>query len=188
MPHTRKDFFRKACVAGACMCGFGAIAFSANSNPEPALQSENNDKNQLLVQKYLGVLLLNIQLQLDEGETRKLVRDLAEIHYQDMNMDKIMEPFKDNLDDFLSFLENEWKWKITYNRDSRTILADENKDYCVCPMINLKSGIKPAAICYCSEGFAERMFAKAAGTPVSARIVSSIHRGDERCVYEIKID
>jgi predicted hydrocarbon binding protein len=42
-------------------------------------------------------------------------------------------------------------------------------------------------ICYCSEGFAERMFSRVAGVEVSAEVVSSVRRGDLSCVYRIEL-
>lgn len=188
MTITRKEFFRKACVTGACFCGFSSLAFSANNNTEPSSSSsEEEDKRLTLVQEYLGGLLLNMQENLTEEENRKAIKELALVHYKQLNMDEFLKPYENNLDSFIGFIEKEWGWKVTYDKTTQIILADENKSYCVCPMINQKSGIKPGALCYCSEGFAEKMFSTVAGHPVKATVISSIHRGNDRCKYEIRL-
>ncbi|HEY4786610.1 MAG TPA: hypothetical protein VIH57_11195, partial [Bacteroidales bacterium] len=67
----------------------------------------------------------------------------------------------------------------------KTLIADENKNYCVCPISQIRKDVSISAMCYCSEGFAEKMFSVVAGVPAKARVVSSIRRGDERCKYKI---
>jgi len=187
MSITRKDFFKTACLTGACLCGFGSMALSANtSNEEETTESKEQQKREL-VQEYLEGLLRNMQENLDEEQLRKLLKSLASVHYKQMNMDGFLKPYENDLVKFIELLEKDWNWKVSYDPTSGTILANENKDHCVCPMLNLKTGIKPAAICYCSEGFAELMFSKVVGHAVSAKVASSIHRGDKQCIYEIKI-
>jgi len=183
----RKDFFKKACLTGACMCGFGSLVLSAKNSSEPSALSEEEDKRLTLVQEYLVGLLLNMQENLSEEENRKNIKKLAQVHYKQLNMDEFLKPYENNLDGFIGFLEKEWNWKISYDRSSQILIADENKSYCVCPMINQKTGIKAAALCYCSEGFAELMFSKVIGHKVDAKVISSIQRGNDRCKYQIEI-
>lgn len=189
MALSRKDFFKKACLSSACLCGFGPMVFSATmDNREPLSSStEEEDKRLALVQEYLGGLLLNMQENLDEDANRKAIKNLAQVHYKQLNMDEFLKPYENNLDGFMVFIEKEWGWKVTYHKETQLLIADENKSYCVCPMINQQSGIKAAALCYCSEGFAETMFSKVVGHKVNAKVISSIHRGNERCKYEIKL-
>jgi predicted hydrocarbon binding protein len=100
-------------------------------------------------------------------------------------MNDLLTPYIGDLEKFIEFLEKKWGWKIDYNKKTKTLIANENKNYCVCPMINKKNKVNQSAICYCSEGFAERMFSLVASQPVSAAVISSIQRGDERCIYKI---
>jgi hypothetical protein len=187
MTINRKDFFKTACISGACLCGFGSLALSANANNEQETNTSEEQKKLELVQEYLEALLQNMQQNLHEDALPELLKSLASVHYKQLNMDAFLKPYEIKLTQFIAFLEKEWGWKVDYNPISKTIVANENKDHCVCPMLNLKTGIKPAAICYCSEGFAELMFAKAAGVPVEAKIVASIHRGDKQCIYKITL-
>jgi hypothetical protein len=101
-------------------------------------------------------------------------------------MVEFLKPYNNNLEGFIGFIEKEWGWKMTYDKSTQIIIADENKNNCVCPMINHKTGIKPGALCYCSEGFSELMFTNVIGKPVTASVISSIHRGDKSCKYKIE--
>lgn len=188
MKTNRRKFIETACLTGACFCGFGSLAFSAKKNTGlVSATTDEEDKRLTLVQEYLGSLLLNMQENLSEEENRAAIKKLSRLHYAQLNMDEFLKPYENNLDGFIGFIEKEWGWKISFDQSKQTILADENKSNCVCPMINHKTGIKPGAICYCSEGFSELMFSKVAGHPVKATVVSSIHRGDPSCKYLIEL-
>lgn len=66
-------------------------------------------------------------------------------------------------------------------------MADENKSFCVCPLVNVKKKTVSDAICYCSEGFAELMFSAVFEKPVTAIVISSVIRGDSSCRYKIDL-
>ena len=72
-------------------------------------------------------------------------------------MNDVLSPYTGNLEGFIEFLEEKWDWKIDYNKTKKTLIANENKNYCVCPIINNKNRVNKSAICYCSEGFAENI-------------------------------
>ena len=101
-------------------------------------------------------------------------------------MDEMLSSYIGNLDGFISFISEKWDWIVEYDKESKTIIANENKSYCVCPMVNHKNGVKSSAICYCSEGFAEKMFTTVAGVKATAEVISSVIRGDKNCIYKIK--
>ena len=184
MTTNRRNFIGKACLTGACFCGFTSIAQAGG-------RQQNNDTapdpNKLLMQDWIATLLLNIDDQEDEAACRKIMKGCAISHYNHLKMDDFLKPYEGNLEKFNSFIEEEWGWKIDYRKDKGILLADENKSYCVCPMINQKVGIKSPIHCFCSEGFAELMFSKVVGRSVKATVISSIHRGNDRCKYEIRI-
>lgn len=185
MPISRKEFIQKACIAGACMCGFGSIALAkeiSNSNtPSSTLQ----DTNPTLQQEWIANLLNNISSALSPEEVQKIVKLNATVHYKNLKMDEMLSKYIGDIDGFISFISEKWGWKVEYNKETKTIIADENKSYCVCPMVNQNDGIKSKAICYCSEGFAEKMFSTIAGVPTSATVISSVIRGDKSCKYKI---
>ena len=180
MTTSRKDFFKKVCLTGACICGFPSLV-------EPVVAKGNNDENEgpQMEQKWLADLLNNIAGIEDEEISRKLIKPCAINHYSQLHMDEFLAPYEGRLDAFKQFIEKEWGWKIDYQKEKGFLLADENKNYCVCPVIKPDKGGKTPALCYCSEGFAELMFSKVAGQKVDAKVISSIHRGDSHCVYMI---
>ena len=184
MTTNRRNFIEKACLAGACFCGFTSMV-------QAGTQAQNDDgapdPNKLLMQDWIATLLLQIDDQEDEATCRKIMKGCARSHYNHLKMDDVLKPYEGNLEKFNSFIEQKWGWKIDYQKDKGILVADENKSYCVCPMINQKVGVKSSIHCFCSEGFAELMFSKVAGHPVKATVISSIHRGNDRCKYQIEL-
>lgn len=187
MALTRKDFFKKACLTSACFCGFTSLAVRGVSLPGISGTTEPDDKKLKFMQDWISTLLLNVDENADDEECRTIMNPCALAHYNFLEMDKVLAPYVGDMVKFTQFIGNEWGWKIDYNQESNVIVADENKAYCVCPMVNKEKGVRSSILCYCSEGFAERMFSKVAGHPVSARVISSIHRGNDRCKYEIRL-
>ena len=181
---SRKQFFKRACFTGICMCGFGSVALS-DTNENSDQTEENQNDNQILIQTWISNLLSNIDKELEEERKRNILKECSIVHYENLKMNDILSPYINNLEGFIGFLEEEWGWKIDFNKTTKTLIANENKKYCVCPMINNKKGGNKSAICYCSEGFAEKMFSTVAGVSAKATVISSIQRGDERCVYKI---
>ncbi len=180
---SRTDFFKKICIGGSCICGFSTIAFSNNTS-EAISQPDNNKQ---LAQSWITQLIANLEDELDSNTKRKVLKSCFSSHYKDLNMEKSLEPYYNNIEQFIVFLEEKWGWKITYKKETGILIADENKDFCVCPVIIQESELDKSAICYCSEGFAEKMFSVVAGYPVTATVTSSINRGDKHCVYEIDL-
>lgn len=185
MPLSRKDFFKKACISGACLCGFSNLASLATT------RGENNESpapqvNTKLMQDWLSNLLSSMAEQSNSENVRSILKQCAIAHYNNLNMDDLLANYTGHMDKFINFIEEKWGWKITYNKLTKTILANENKNFCVCPIISGMNKKFPA-LCYCSEGFAEKMFSRIAGNPVSATVISSIQRGDKSCQYQINL-
>jgi hypothetical protein len=178
----RKQFLRKTCIAGACYCGFRAMALNAAGKSRADQENSNP-----VAQQWLISLLENLGKNIEEKELRRIVKMSAVTHYDHLKMDDLLAGYKGNLREFISFLEKEWDWKVDYDQASGIITADENKSYCVCPVLDKATMAGSRSICYCSEGFAELMFSEVAGTPVSAQVISSVRRGDKSCVYRIEI-
>ena len=56
---------------------------------------------------------------LDENCDSCLFENCAKLHYQVNGMDNILEKYVGNLPSFISFLEKEWGWEITYSEDEK---------------------------------------------------------------------
>jgi hypothetical protein len=183
MPISRKEFIQKACIAGVCMCGFGSLAMSKTDEAENS--NAKQEDNQTIQQAWIAGLLKNIENNLSNSEVHKIVKSNAIVHYNNLKMDEMLANYVGDIDGFINFISEKWGWKVEHNKESKIILANENKSYCVCPMIDQNSNYKSTSMCYCSEGFAELMFSKVANKQASAEVVSSVIRGDKNCIYKI---
>ena len=178
----RKNFLKKACSAGICFCGFSKISSLAN-NETVSVQ----DNNKQLHQDWFSDLLSNLNQDLDEETLRKIVKKSSLVHFNHQNMSELLSDYIGDLEKFIQYIEESWGWKFDYNKKSKLLIADENKDYCACPVLEHKEGLNTSAICYCSEGFVEKMFSEVTGTPVTVSVISSVRKGDKRCKYRIEI-
>lgn len=175
-------------MTGACMCGFSSIALANNENENPDPAGVTQYSNSILIQTWISNLLSNYDEELDAEVNINFLNHCSIVHYEDHRMYDVLSPFIGDLEGIIGFLEGTWGRKIDYDRSTRTLIADENKNHCVCPIIDDENQLLYPAICYCSEGFAEKLFSAVAGAPASAMVTSSIQRGDERCIYKIKIE
>lgn len=183
---NRRAFIKQAsCLTGVCLCGFSSIINGA-STPANSSEEKLNSLDELKYE-WISTLLLSIDGNTNKDTCRTIMKACAVRHYESLKMDDFLSPYISELEKFNLLLEKEWGWKVSYKKDEGIIIADENKNVCVCPMVNKNKGVKSAILCYCSEGFAELMFSKVVGHPVKAEVVSSIHRGSASCVYKISL-
>lgn len=173
---NRKSFLKRSCIAGACACGFGGLVMRNKD-----LKGLQGDKQEPLVQTWISSVLCALE---NTDEVRQALKKAAAIHYNHLKMDETISPYIGDIEKFISFIGDEWGWKIQYDKRTSCLVADENKPYCVCPMIN-KDIENSDLLCACSEGFAQKMFSIVLGRNVSAHVVSSVLRGDKSCVYKI---
>lgn len=188
MNTNRRNFIKKTCISGACFCGFVSLAaHGTDLQGTSVINTEPDDRNLKFMQDWISNLLLNIDENASPEECRMIMKPCAVAHYDFLEMDKVLAPYHGDIAKFIQFISEKWDWKIDYNPGSGVIIADENKAQCVCPMVNKEKGVRSSILCYCSEGFAEKMFSTVVGHPVEATVISSIHRGNDRCKYEIKL-
>lgn len=161
--------------------------FTARGGQAESGISSADDQSKPLAEQWLGKLLSNMGDELNEETLRSVLKSCSIAHFDDLKMDELLSPYKGKVDAFIKFLEDEWGWIINFDETSNVLIADENKEHCVCPVVEYDKGVDSSALCYCSEGFAERMFSIIWEKPVSARVISSIRRGDMRCCYEVNV-
>jgi predicted hydrocarbon binding protein len=184
MAINRKDFLKKACITGVCFCGFGRIAFADTVKNESSAVVEP-DPGKHLIQGWTANLLANLSSEMEPEKFRNLIKKNAVVHFNELKMNDMLKEYIGNPEKFVAFISEKWGWKIEFNKTSGTLIADENKSYCVCPMVNLAEGIGSAVMCNCSEGFAEKMFSVVFEKPVKAEVISSVLKGDASCKYKI---
>lgn len=137
-------------------------------------------------QKWIATLLPQLATRVSRAEARQILKQCSAAHYEQLNTDAIVAPFKGKLDDFLAHLTKTWGWNINYDRAAQVIAIDEAKSQCVCPLVRKGFTDGLSLLCDCSEGFAERMFSAVVGRAVEAKVTASILRGASSCRYEIR--
>lgn len=162
------------------MCGFGQIAAKESAG---GLSAKDPDPEQLLLYDWLASLLKNLE-EVKPEDIATIIKKNGVLHYSFLNLDATLSPFGNDIQKFINFLESQWGWKVTCNMEKRAIIADENKNFCVCPIAK-RLNQKLPILCYCSEGIAEKMFSKVLGKDVKAKVISSVQRGDKTCKYKI---
>lgn len=184
---NRKEFLKKACVTGACFCGFGGFA-SAMADPNNQGQNESEpDTGKTLIQAWTAKLVDNLNSELEPEMVRKLVKKGSIVHYNDLKMNEMLKDYIGEPEKFMRFISEKWGWVITFDKAAGVLIADENKSYCVCPVVNQANNIGSTAMCYCSEGFAEKMFSVVFQRTVKAEVISSVLRGNASCRYKVTI-
>jgi hypothetical protein len=158
-----------------------------NILPVEIAEASPLDAEDALISGWLGRLLNQIDDNLPAETAATLLKGCALAHYQHLNMDQTLTPYQGNLPAFLRFLNETWHWQVTYDQDTHTIIADENKNFCVCPLVQRRL-VNSSILCFCSEGFAGRMFAAVLNRPVKATVTQSVLRGDASCVYTIQME
>lgn len=181
---SKRKFLKTSCLASMCFCGFGRLMGAEN------IQLNNSDGADTLTSMSKGwikELLTNLDTNLNEEQLRLLVKSASIAHFNLLEMETKLIPFKGKLNEYIAYIEKEWGWKCHFEDGGKVLIADEAKPYCVCPLIDQESNKHLPALCYCSEGFAERMFSVVCEHPVKARIISAVLRGDDRCMYRIEL-
>lgn len=181
---NRRKFIGKACLAGTCLCGFSGIIKGIaqegdTTAPDPTVS---------LMQDWISTLLFSIGASENDEKCRETLKQCASAHYEHLGMDNLIKPYEGQLEKFIAFISEKWGWKVDYQEGQKTLIADENKNYCVCPVVNQEKGVKSAILCYCSEGFAEMMFSKVTGHLVRAKVIASVLRGNPTCKYQIRLN
>ena len=99
-------------------------------------------------------------------------------------MEEKIKDLRGNLPGLIDLLQTKMNWIVKHDEDTRTVIADENKPDCVCPLY--KEGLlTDPALCECSRGFIERMFGYILGREVEASVVESVLRKGTHCIYKV---
>jgi len=137
-------------------------------------------------QKWI-VTLLPMLAKGDREQAKRILKGCSQSHYEDLKMQATVDKFHGQPDEFLAFLRKQWGWIIDYDRNLGVIRIDENKSSCVCPLVPRNHGADLGVLCYCSEGFAEKLFSEVFGSRVRAEVTESILRGQKSCKYTIAL-
>lgn len=181
----RRNFF-KTLTCAACFFGLNSfLRLDAQENKSELASQTNRDEAFAL--HWITELLESIEkVDLNESQLRSIIKNACKAHLDLLDVPKMVNPYIGNPDDFLDFLKDSWSWVVTNNQRDRKLIIDENKPFCVCPLLKNSTGKLYPALCYCSEGFAEKMFSLVYQYPVEVTVNASVQRGDPSCVYVVK--
>jgi predicted hydrocarbon binding protein len=181
------DSSRRSVLKTACFCGISACAAGTGgcSQVVAGTGAESTPKRDPMPYKWIAAMLPLIDANTKGDQARTIIKGCAQSHFDHLEMSKTMARFTGRLESFLEFLHNEWGWIIEHDKENGVVLIDENKSVCVCPLVQKDIAVKSGSLCYCSEGFAERMFSSVIGHAVRAEVRESILRGDKSCKYRI---
>lgn len=192
MKATNRRDFLKACACTAGLCGFGSfLDLMANDKVSPndddnAAKSEA-EKNEAFALHWITELLESLDgNELTDAQLRAIVKKTSQAHHDLMNVPEMVKPYIGKPEEFIEFLQNAWGWEVKDNPSERLLTVNEKKPFCVCPLLKNASGKRYPALCYCSEGFAEKMFSIVYTHPVSVTVGASVQRGDPSCIYLIR--
>lgn len=136
--------------------------------------------------EWLGELLNSIEKNCSEEKCMLIFDQCGACHFK--SMEQMIEKYVGDLQGFIKFMAEEHGQVITYDEVKNSIRVDENKPYCVCPITQSMNGKKVSPVlCNCSASMTQKMISKITGKEVKSRVVSSILRGDQSCVYEIEL-
>lgn len=189
MKPTDRRGFLKTCGCIACFCGFGSvIKLAAKENIQGNnTASDETDKNERFALHWITQLLKSLERNnLTDSQKRNIIKTTSLAHHDLLKVPEMVNPYIGKPEEFIEFLQNAWGWIITDDKQSRKLIIDENKPFCVCPLLKNTSGELFPVMCYCSEGFAEKMFSLVFQRPVSVSVESSVQRGDPSCIYHIR--
>lgn len=185
----RRSFVRRG-LAGLCACSCGGgLRASAPLNAADRELDAPSDASQdpaTMPRRWIAVLAGSLA-ESDPEEARRLLKGCSASHWEELGMDARVAPFRGNLPAFLDFLRSEWGWIIEFDSGAGLIHVNESKSDCVCPLVGPDRTPELGTLCYCSEGFAERLFGAVSGLPTRAEVTESILRGGKRCRYRIQI-
>lgn len=192
MKATNRRDFLKACACTACLCGFGSVfklmaGDNVTPNGEHNVSKSEAERSESFAQYWITELLESLDENvLTESQLRVIIKKASQAHHDFMNVSEMTKPYINKPEEFLDFLQNEWGWEVKDNKSERMLIVNEKKPFCVCPLLKNASEKLYPTLCYCSEGFAEKMFSLVYNHPVSVMVAASVQRGDPSCIYLVR--
>ena len=178
----RRHFIKTLCTVGCvCSCGIGHLASKAVASGEPS--GKNEDWRASFVQDRYAKLLALMGERMDARAFGSLMEDLGRFC---ASRTGIAQRFPGDPDGFFGELRHRWHADIAYDRDhGKVSIAFAAGSECVCPL--LKKGLASGSACQCSVGSLKGLFEEVFGGSPDVRIVESVLRGGQRCLFEVTV-
>jgi predicted hydrocarbon binding protein len=182
---TRSGFL-KCCASGACsliaIASAPASALAETNNPDADRWKGQLDQARVRFAAMVSVL----DKTLDEPTKKQVFGSVGRECARQFSQDT-WEKYKGNFPAFLNDMQgpNGWVAKVDYDEKRGILTITDRPRKCSCPLV--KQGSTSATQCLCTLGWQEETYSRLLGKPVEASIVKSILRGDDSCVYRIRI-
>ena len=98
MSLSRSEFLKKACVSGACLCGFTSLTSFSSKNKHLKHQGSGLEEQNDLTQEWVANLLSELNSDRCGDSVKPIIKKLASVHYHDLNMDAFLQPYIGNLE------------------------------------------------------------------------------------------
>jgi len=90
-----------------------------------------------------------------------------------------------DIQEIITFLQ-EILPNFNYQPTEKGFIVDLNEKQCFCPLV--QSGItKNPNLCHCTKTFDQSMYERLLNTNVSIKVLKTILKGDESCVFEVTL-
>lgn len=183
---NRKDFFKKACLLGACGCAAVPMLSMTNALATPGTKTDDKPDWRIgfmkdRFAKLVELISENVDSKIRDKMFEEMGRECARLGF---------EYFKGHLSDIDTFIkkaEAEWAEKVTYDKDKKEIIhIGKQKKECFCPFVdNAKT---PTDFCNCSLGWQKEMFEKVLNKEIPEAIIdSTVLRGGKSCNFTMKL-
>lgn len=145
-----------------------------------------NEQEISFCMEWLNELLNSLGENFSDEKCAMLLKPCADCHLKYLK--PLIKEYIGNLQGFIQYMEKECGQRITYDKDRKQIIVDENKNYCVCPITQCRKKSKTSPVlCNCSANMTAGMIAEITGQKVKAQVMESILRGNSSCKYKIEL-
>ena len=191
---TRREAIKKiglsalALTAGAdvakAIAPSGNVAAVGNGNPTDAKELE-------FAKQWTQTMLDGLAEQKPDGNLtevnmREVMRKCSRACYDRHNFDEAIK--EADLNALLDSAHEVFGWNVDYDKSAGKIVVYENNTECLCPLAKACKGKVAQSLCTCSETELERIFSRAYGGRVTAKVVESVLKGNAMCVYHIQLE
>ena len=174
----RKDFFKSACELGICSCvGIGLLSMDSLRGTK----NQETDWKERFVKHRFAKLIDILDSTLDENTKNQIIESLG----KECSMNSFAKKYKNNPEGFFNEIQSRWEENATYDKEKGIIRIETPERDCVCPFVDSK--VISKSICQCSVGWQTQTYNTILDREVEAKCIESVVRGNNRCVFEVRI-
>jgi len=122
-----------------------------------------------------------------ETSDEEMIAKIGQRCYQNSEWVKKLPAYsgKKEIQPIIAFLQKALP-DFLYQPTEKGFMVDLNESHCFCPLV--QSGItKNPNLCHCTKTFDQSMYERLLNTTVSIKILKTILKGDDSCVFEVTL-